>query len=285
MASPTKPRPRIITVLAVLFAVESVTVTAVRAADINAARNAAAEVSTQAIVAPAPKSVLESLSRPGPVVRTESTSGPDVKIAPLIRPTVTAPAVVKRGANDARSQKPKTVKPARTVRPATTKPRTTTKSRTTTTSRTVHKTTTTHKTSAPRTTRYSGRNHVWIPTLGVNRSVSFFPCSRTQPPANYVYRWGCAGSNNVYLLGHAWGVFHPLNRAYYNGRLRVGMKVIYADSRGNVHTYSVQWWKVVLPTTSASWAWASLSRPSMTLQTCIGANSSHRLMVRLAQVS
>src|SRR5262245_48273670 len=42
-----------------------------------------------------------------------------------------------------------------------------------------------------------GRNHVWIPALGINRSVESFPCSRTRPPDNYVYRWGCAGRNNV----------------------------------------------------------------------------------------
>jgi hypothetical protein len=131
---------------------------------------------------------------------------------------------------------------------------------------------------------YRGVNHVWIPSLGVNRSVGFFSCSRSSEPANYVYRWGCAGSNNVYLLGHAWGVFKPLHDAYYSGRLRVGMEVVYADGSGHVHAYRVQWWKVVAPTTAASWAWASLSRPSMTLQTCLGSNSQYRLMVRLARV-
>ena len=131
---------------------------------------------------------------------------------------------------------------------------------------------------------YRGVNHVWIPSLGVNRSVGFFSCSRSSEPANYVYRWGCAGSNNVYLLGHAWGVFKPLHDAYYSGRLRVGMEVVYADGAGRVHAYRVQWWKVVAPTTAASWAWASLSRPSMTLQTCLGSNSQYRLMVRLTRV-
>jgi len=62
------------------------------------------------------------------------------------------------------------------------------------------------------------------------------------------------------------------------------MKVVYADGSGLVHTYAVIWWRVVAPTTAASWAWASLSRPSMTLQTCVGSNSQYRLMVRLVQV-
>jgi hypothetical protein len=132
---------------------------------------------------------------------------------------------------------------------------------------------------------YHGTNHVWIPSLGISRSVSWFSCSRTTDPANYVYRWGCAGANNVYLLGHAWGVFKPLHDAYYNGRLRKGMKVIYADGSSKVHTYSVIWWKVVAPTTAASWAWAAQSVPSMTLQTCLGSNSQYRLMVRLVRVA
>jgi hypothetical protein len=142
-------------------------------------------------------------------------------------------------------------------------------------------------TTRPPVTRtvYRGTNHVWIPSLGVSRSVSWFPCSRTTDPNNYVYRWGCAGANNVYLLGHAWGVFKPLHDAYYNGRLRTGMKVVYADASSRVHTYSVIWWKVVAPTTAASWAWASLSRPSMTLQTCVGSGGNYRLMVRLVQVA
>jgi hypothetical protein len=149
------------------------------------------------------------------------------------------------------------------------------------------RTTTRTVTSRPTTitTVYRGTNHVWIPSLGVSRSVSWFPCSRTTDPNNYVYRWGCAGTNNVYLLGHAWGVFKPLHDAYYNGRLRKGMKVVYADSSSRVHTFSVIWWKVVAPTTAASWAWAALSRPSMTLQTCVGSGGNYRLMVRLVQVA
>ena len=62
------------------------------------------------------------------------------------------------------------------------------------------------------------------------------------------------------------------------------MKVFYADGSGRVRTYSVIWWKVTAPTTSASWAWAAQSRPSMTLQTCVGSRSQYRLMVRLVRV-
>ena len=128
-----------------------------------------------------------------------------------------------------------------------------------------------------------GRNHVWIPSLGISRSVAFFPCTRKEPPNNLVYRWGCGGHNNVYLMGHAYGVFKALHDAYYNGRLRKGMTVDYADGTGRVHRYAVIWWKVTAPTTAASWAWAPQSRPSMTLQTCVGATGQDRLMVRLVQ--
>jgi hypothetical protein len=131
---------------------------------------------------------------------------------------------------------------------------------------------------------FRGRNHVWIPSLGINRSVYGFPCSRSRPPDNYVYRWGCAGRNNVYLLGHAYSVFKPLHDAYVNHRLRVGMRAYYADGSAHVHAYRVIWWRLTAPTTSASWAWASLSKPSMTLQTCVGARSQYRLMVRLVRV-
>jgi hypothetical protein len=128
---------------------------------------------------------------------------------------------------------------------------------------------------------YRGRNHVWIPSLGIDRSVSAFPCSRSRAPDNLVYRWGCAGRNNVYLMGHAYSVFKPLHDAYVQGRLKKGMQVVYADNNGRVRTYSVIWWKVVRPTTAAAWAWAGQSTPSMTLQTCVGPNGNLRLMVRL----
>jgi hypothetical protein len=154
--------------------------------------------------------------------------------------------------------------------------------------RTASKTTSTAK--APSNTRsaaapsYHGVNHVWIPSLGINKGVQSFPCSRTRPPDAGVYRWGCAGANNVYLMAHAWSTFKPLHDAYVRGTLRKGMRVWYADGGGHVHQYRVIWWKITAPTTAASWAWAALPSPGMTLQTCVGANSEYRLMVRLDRV-
>lgn len=130
---------------------------------------------------------------------------------------------------------------------------------------------------------FRGRNHVWIPALGINRSVSFFACTSSAYPGDRVYRWGCAGSNNVYLFGHAHSVFRPLHDAYVRGRLSKGMKVIYADGNGRVSTYAVAWWKVTTPD-KGEFAYAAQSRPSLTLQTCVGAKSQFRLIVRLHKV-
>ncbi len=63
-----------------------------------------------------------------------------------------------------------------------------------------------------------------------------------------VYRWGCAGHDNVYLFAHAGGPFAGLHGVYVRGRLRRGMTVTYADGEGRVHRYRVAWWRVVLPT-------------------------------------
>jgi sortase (surface protein transpeptidase) len=134
-----------------------------------------------------------------------------------------------------------------------------------------------------RTGAMRGRNHVWIPALGINKSVSGYACSSSYYPGNRVYRWGCAGSNNVYLFGHAHSVFKPLHDAYVRGKLRKGMKVYYAGGDGNVSTYAVSWWRLTTPE-KGSWAFAGQSRPSLTLQTCVGARSQYRLIVRLARV-
>ncbi|HET7026140.1 MAG TPA: sortase [Candidatus Limnocylindrales bacterium] len=139
------------------------------------------------------------------------------------------------------------------------------------------------KRSAPRATAYRGTNRMWMPALGINHSVASFPCSRTTPPGLGVYRWGCAGANNVYLLAHAYAAFKPLHDAYVRGRLRTGMKVMYADAAGRVRTYAISWWRLTTPD-KGGFAYAAQSRPSMTLQTCVGAHSEYRLIVRLTEV-
>jgi hypothetical protein len=139
---------------------------------------------------------------------------------------------------------------------------------------------------APATTTkisYHGTNHMWMPALGISRSVAYYPCSRTTVPGLAVYRWGCAGANNVYLFAHAYAAFKPLHDAYVSGRLRKGMKVMYADGAGHVRTYAITWWRLTTPD-RGEFAYAAQSRPSLTLQTCIGSRSQYRLIVRLVQV-
>ena len=125
---------------------------------------------------------------------------------------------------------------------------------------------------------------MWIPALGISRPVRLFECTRKREPDNYMYRWGCAGTNNVYLLGHAWGVMKPLHDAYEAGRLEVGMLAFYADGNGRIRAYAVTEWRVVDPVDSG-WAIASQRVPSMTLQTCVGPRGVLRLNVRLVEVA
>jgi hypothetical protein len=127
-------------------------------------------------------------------------------------------------------------------------------------------------------------DHVWIPDLGIDHRVHVFPCPRDRPPDDLVYSWGCAGSNNVYLMGHARSVFRPLHDAYVKGLLSKQMTVVYADAEGLFHVYRVAWWRVTRPTGEAGWAWAAQDQPSMTLQTCVGRRAEYRLMVRLVEV-
>ncbi|HET9756154.1 MAG TPA: sortase [Candidatus Limnocylindrales bacterium] len=141
-----------------------------------------------------------------------------------------------------------------------------------------------HTSAGPATVgSFKGRNHVWIPALGIDRSVSWYACSSSFYPGNRVYRWGCAGTNNIYLFGHAHSVFKALHDAYVRGKLKKGMKVYYAGADGKVGTYAVSWWKVTTPE-RGTWAYAGQEHPSLTLQTCVGAKSQYRLIVRLAKV-
>jgi hypothetical protein len=138
-------------------------------------------------------------------------------------------------------------------------------------------------TSTPVAPVYRGTNHVWMPALGISRSVGWYPCGASAAPGRGVYRWGCAGTNNIYLLAHAYAAFAPLHDAYVSGRLRKGMQVIYADAHGRVHRYAIVWWRLTTPE-NGGFAFAAQSRPSMTLQTCVGAQSQYRLIVRLVEV-
>ena len=137
--------------------------------------------------------------------------------------------------------------------------------------------------SAPAASRFTGSDRFWIPSLGMSYRVHLFECSRNRPPDNFIYRWGCAGRNNVYILGHAATVMRPLHDLYVSGGLRKGMMAVYADGAGRIHKFRVTTWRVVDPVESA-WAIADQPVSSMTLQTCVGPQGRLRLNVRLVEV-
>jgi hypothetical protein len=251
------PRPRIGRWLAPALAALALAVSASVPVAPTPVASSAVVVLARA-TAPAPALADQPPPSRAPVVAAQAAvGGTAAKVVPASPPPAAKPAIVQPQ-RDSKSTKPKPepvkAQPPRPVQPKPPKP-------------------------APAPS-YRGANHVWIPSLGINRSVSGFSCSRTRPPDNYVYRWGCAGSNNIYLMGHAYSVFKPLHDAYVSGRLRTGMRVIYADGGGHVQTYVVSFWRLVSPV-GAGWAYAAQSRPSMTLQTCVGARSQWRLIVRL----
>jgi len=131
----------------------------------------------------------------------------------------------------------------------------------------------------PKAVVFAGRNRFAIPTLGINSSIGTTSCGGLIPDG--IWRWPCAGANNLYLLGHAWGVFAPLHDGYHSGLLRAGLIALYADGAGLVHRYRLLW---VEDLPVAVWGkgatWAASAGPVITLQTCDGAASDYRIMVR-----
>jgi len=84
--------------------------------------------------------------------------------------------------------------------------------------------------------------------------------------------------------GHAWGVFAKIHDGYHSGALHVGLTAWYADKAGRVHRYRISWVRHVRNADYASWsqwAMAATSGPVITLQTCDGATSAYRILVRL----
>ncbi len=277
----TRARRRIATALALLLAVESVSAVTVAAANVPMvqATNVAPAAVTTTLAS------LRAAARPVPpaIVRLPAPAAPAVALPPSAAEVI-APAVTRAPERHPLPEGlPKAVSAPKAPAPAASRGSEPKASSTKQAPRPASKPASTRRSGAT-APNYQGTNHVWIPSLGISRSVSFFPCDRQRAPDNYMYRWGCAGSNNVYLMGHAWGVMKPLHDAYVSGRLHKGMKAWYADGSGRVHVYAVRWWRLTRPTTDAAWAWAAQSVPSMTLQTCVGRNSEFRLMVRLVRV-
>jgi hypothetical protein len=133
------------------------------------------------------------------------------------------------------------------------------------------------------TPQYVGVYHLWIPALGLSRGISDWGCRGGLIP-NRVEYWGCVGKNNLYLLGHAGGVFAAIHDGYHSGALRVGLTAYYADKAGKTHRYRISQIKHVTNASYATWsrwAMAASTGPVITLQTCDGATNAYRILVRL----
>ncbi len=276
MDSRTTRRRLVATLLAIAFAAETVGVVAASFPGQPAVGPVTAQAPTGTVLAAdaTPESLPTAIGAiDEPVVTRVPWATPEPSASPAATP---APSAVPEPKATAKPKPKATAKPK-----AAPKPRVTPKPKATPKPTARPKPAASHKLTAA---DFSGTNHVWIPALGISKSVKAFPCERSRPPDQYMYRWGCAGDNNVYLLGHAYTSMEPLHDAYYSGRLKVGMKAYYAGANGKVHVYAVRWWKTTLPTPDAEWAWAPQAVPSMTLQTCVGKNSKYRLMVRLVEV-
>ena len=238
-----------------------------------------------AIAAPAPGSIPASgsLAVPALVAASATDAAPDL---PLTVDTFRmSPSIA--GLGMAAAVRPQVIAPAKTE-VVVSKPKTTTSVSATATKATTKAAakTTTKAVVKKAAASYSGVYHLWIPGLGLSRSISDWGCNGGQIP-NKVEYWGCVGHNNLYLLGHAWGVFASIHDGYHSGALHVGLTAWYADKSGNVHRYVISQIRHVANkdyATWSTWAMAATSGPVITLQTCDGATSAFRILVRLIPV-
>lgn len=131
----------------------------------------------------------------------------------------------------------------------------------------------------PNAVAFGGHNRFSIPTLGINSTIGTTSCGVLIP--NGIWYWPCAGRNNLYLMGHAWGVFAPVHNGYHSGLLTAGLTALYSDGAGVVHRYRLLW---VEDLPVAVWGkgatWAATSSSVITLQTCDGATDNYRIIVR-----
>jgi hypothetical protein len=221
---------------------------------------------------------------PGSVTGSVAQTAPVVAVPPApLTPLVVGPerpdplAVGMAQAAVIRQQvvaTPKTVIAAPKPHAAAPKPKTVSKPPTVTKPRTVPK---------PTTVSYHGTYHLWIPALGLSHQIYDWGCNGGLIP-NRVEYWGCPPRSNLYLLGHAWGVFKPVHDGYHSGALHVGLTAWFADKAGVTHRYKVSWIRHVANSDYASWsqwAMAATSNKVITLQTCDGATSAYRILVRL----
>ena len=136
----------------------------------------------------------------------------------------------------------------------------------------------------PRRPAYKGRNHVWMPALGIDRSVSCFSCSNSAYPGNRVYRWGCAGAQQRLPVRARPQRVQAAPRRLRRRPAPEGHEALLRRRQRQVVHATRSPGGRSRPPTRAPGPTPAQSRPSLTLQTCVGARSQYRLIVRLAKV-
>ncbi len=128
-----------------------------------------------------------------------------------------------------------------------------------------------------------------IPAIGLSVPLYQWSCSdRTAP--NVALRWRCSGTNNQFIFGHAYGVFHRYYLAWGRHQLKVGIVATFTSRSGHVTRYKLAWSRKVPRNyvwhgqTGDQWAWNATSRASITLQTCSGATNLYRIVTRFVKV-
>ena len=134
------------------------------------------------------------------------------------------------------------------------------------------------------TVSYHGTYHLWIPALSLSRDINDWGCNGGLIP-NHVEYWGCVPRSNLVPARPRLGRLRQDPRRLSLGALHVGLTAWYADKAENVHKYRISWIRHVrnggLRVTGAKLAMAATSGQVITLQTCDGATSAYRILVRL----
>lgn len=134
---------------------------------------------------------------------------------------------------------------------------------------------------------YSGKSHFWYPAVNIDAGWDWYGCDYGGPATlpMGVFRWGCGPASNIYLLSHVASTFKKIRQAFHDGTLKVGQNVWYSNAQGDVTKWEVKWIRRVtaeyLNATAGEWALNDSPTPIMTLQTCDGAQSQLRIIVRL----
>ena len=124
--------------------------------------------------------------------------------------------------------------------------------------------------------------------IGLAVTVYDWGCGKSIVP-NVALRWGCRTSNNRFIVGHGYGVFHAYLVAFSRHRLVRGLIATFTDAAGRTTRYRLAWSRLVPKTylwngqTGERWAWGSTPTPSLTLQSCWGSTNAYRIITRFVR--